>query len=282
MRKVFLVLFCLSFVSSMAWADHPEGDPKPEADVVGVNFSIEELEFSFQKILAGSFTTDEGQVEFTISKDFEMLRAEVTQGQYFSVTGESPSHDARYALSEFCENWDKERKICPDYPVDGVSWNDAKEFIRLLNASEGIEGCEGTPKDPKGCYRLPTGAEYDWAVRGINSVAMEYVFWNDSSQDNYVVFWDNSGRWTYKVATGLDNPKPGEELVENVWEWVEAYEYKLKIGKDTFIKNSECVYSEECRFLRGGSWFTYLSIFQGPHLKDPGFSGIGFRLVRTL
>ena len=95
MRRVFLGLFCLSFVSSMAWAHHPEGD-------LTTSFSIEELGFSFQTIKAGSFTMgspkdekgrdkDEDQVKVTITEYFEMLATEVTQKQYFLVMRKRPS-----------------------------------------------------------------------------------------------------------------------------------------------------------------------------------------------
>ena len=210
MRKVFLGLFCLSLVSSMVWAHHPEGEPpvnfsieelskgrdkKDSSGEPSVNFSIEDLGLSFQTIKEGSFTMgspkneigrdyDEAQVEVTISKDFEMQTTEVTQRQYFLVTGETPSS---FRSSEDCENWDSVNEICPDHPVEGVSWYDAKEFIRKLNASAEVEGCEGTPEDPSGCYRLPTEAEYERAVRGKTKTA--FFFGNDSRQlGDYAVY----------------------------------------------------------------------------------------------
>ena len=42
----------------------------------------------------------------------------------------------------------------PNCPVERVSWNDAQEFIRRLNAMDGAT-----------TYRLPTEAEWDYALR---------------------------------------------------------------------------------------------------------------------
>ena len=287
MRKVFLVLFCLSFVSSMAWANHHEGEST-------TNFSIEELGFSFQKIKAGSFTMgspedekgreeDEAQVEVTISEDFEMLSAEVTQKQYFLVTGETPS---RFSSSEYCENYDEVNEICPDHPVERVSWYDAKEFIRKLNASVGVEGCEGTPEDPRGCYRLPTEAEYERAVRGETKTA--YFFGNNASQlGDYAVYGNNSGDRTHEVTTGLKNPNNLNGIIGNVYEWVEdSYKAELEGGKDPLNRKSgKCQLNEaECRVVRGGAWYG-----SAKHLRsasrgriDPATGNllIGFRLVR--
>ena len=314
MRKVFLVLFCLSFVSCMTWFRHPEGVPTTNFSIeeVGLsvcagsiisdiapttNFSIEELGFSFQKIKAGSFTMgspvdekdreeDEGQVEVTISKDFEMLSTEVTQEQYFLVTGVTPS---RFSTSKDCENWDRENKICPDHPVERVSWHDAKKFIKLLNDSVGVKGCKGTTEDPRGCYRLPTEAEFEWAVRAGTKTA--YFFGNnDSSQlGKYAVYRNNSGDRTHKVTTGLENPNKLKGIIGNVWEYVEdSYKAKLEGGKDPLNRKSECqgYFIKECRVLRGGSLYNiakYLrSAYRIRYSPDCRVINVGFRLVRTL
>jgi formylglycine-generating enzyme required for sulfatase activity len=56
-----------------------------------------------------------------------------------------------------------------DLPVETVSWNDTQEFIRKLNAREGGEK-----------YRLPTEAEWEYAVRGGTTTA--YSFGDDASE----------------------------------------------------------------------------------------------------
>ncbi|MCY4513450.1 MAG: formylglycine-generating enzyme family protein [Bdellovibrionales bacterium] len=261
MRAVFLGLFCLGFLGPMAWGHHPEGEP-----LTGdfKSFKIEDLGFSFQEIPAGSFTMgspadekdrdeDEEQVEVTISKPFEMMATEVTQEQYFLVTGEAPFH---FSKPKDCENWDKVRKICPNHPAENVSWYEAKEFIKELNASAGIMDCKGIPEDPRGCYRLPTEAEWEWAARAGTKTAYFHGDDPDPAQlGRYAVYNDNSGGGTHEVTTGWHNPNKLHGIYGNVWEWVEdSYKVKLAGGEDPLNRESECRFSEECRVLRGGSW----------------------------
>ena len=288
MRK-FLGLFCLSLVSSVVWAHHPEGEPP-------VNFSIEELGLSFQTIKEGSFTMgspedekgrdeDENQVEVTITKAFEMQMTEVTQMQYFLVTGETTFS---FSSSEDCENWDSVNEICPDHPVEQVSWNDAKEFIRKLNASAGVEGCEGTPEDPSGCYRLPTEAEYEWAVRAGTETA--YFFGNDSRQlGDYAVYNSEGMR---EVTYGFHNPNKLHGIIGNVWEWTaDVYKDELEGGKDPLNMRKNIIdYIKDLgvvrRVVRGGGGSDdakYLrSASRHGYNPDYRFFNIGFRLVRTL
>ena len=288
MRRVFLGLFCLSFVSSMFWTHHSHSESKPR------NFSIKDLGFSFQKIKAGSFTmgspkdekgrnTDEAQVEVTITKAFEMQRTELTQKQYFLVTGEKPSF---FSGPEYCKNYDQVNEICPDHPVERVSWDDAKEFIRKLNASAGVEGCERTPKPP-GCYRLPTEAEYEWAVRGETKTA--YFFGNDWSQlGDYAVYGDNSRdsrslrRQTHEVTFGKPNPNNLNGIIGNVWEWTEdVYKVKLEGGRDPLNTKKSRHYR---RVVRGGGWFSNAKVlrsaYRGRNTPITGTYDVGFRLVR--
>ena len=300
---MFLGLFCLSVLGSVAWGHHPEGEPKPEesdianiANIARVEFTIEELGFSFQEIPAvESFMMgsplgekgrddDEGQEEVTISKSFEMMVTEVTQEQYFLVTGKTPSY---FSSKENCpESWDKENKICSKHPVETVSYYEAKEYIRLLNASAGIEGCKGTPKDPSGCYRLPTEAEWEWAVRAGKKTA--YFFGDDPGLlGKYAVYSGNSGGRTHEVTTGWHNPNKLHGMLGSVWEWVEdSYKLELEGGKDPLNRQSECRFSEECRVLRGGSWnfnAEYLrSAYRIRYVPEFGNDDVGFRLVRTL
>lgn len=294
MRTVFLGLFCLSFLGPMAWGHRPEGEPPEPLKEGLINFKIEDLGFSFQEIPAGSFMMgspldeedrdeNEGQVKVTISKPFEMMVTEVTQEQYFLVTGKVPSYFSR---PKDCENWDSVRKICPDHPVEHVSWNEAKDFIKALNASAGIEGCKGVPEDPRGCYRLPTEAEWEWAARKETKTA--YFFGDDLSQlDGYCVYSGNSGGRTHRVTTGWHNPNKLHGMCGNVWEWVEdSYKRILEGGEDPLNRNSECRFSEECRVLRGGSWNynaeDLRSAFRSGSAPGYGYGSVGFRPVRTL
>jgi len=75
-------------------------------------------------------------------KPFLLGKYEVTQGQYEAVMGKNPSTF----------------KKGPDYPVEQMSWQDAKDFCAKLNAS--------LPKEARTnlIFRLPTDQEWSIAV----------------------------------------------------------------------------------------------------------------------
>ena len=300
MRKVFLGLFCLSFVSSMAWGNPPHPLFKHK---LRSKSKIEELGLSFQTIKAGSFMMgspknergrgrDEDQVKVTISKDFEMQTTEVTQKQYFLVTRKRPSLFKRRGDCR----WDEKRRICPNHPVERVSWYEAKEFISLLNAFAGVDCDNKTPKPktpkPRGCYRLPTEAEYEWAVRAGTKTA--YFFGNSSaSLSVHAIYGYNSKRRTYDVKETGRNPNNLYGMIGNVSEWTEdIYKVKLEGGKDPLnLKkdplNMKTKYKKGCcRVIRGGGFNGFALELRSAsrQLRDPNTKdkALGFRLVRTL
>ena len=72
-----------------------------------------------------------------ITKPFYLGKYQVTQGQWEAVMGNNPS---RFPGD-------------PNRPVERVSWEDTQEFLRRLGEQEGKP------------YRLPTEAEWEYAVR---------------------------------------------------------------------------------------------------------------------
>jgi formylglycine-generating enzyme required for sulfatase activity len=95
-------------------------------------------------------------VKTAIPEDFEIAVHDVTQGQWQVVMGDSPSYFSRFGRgrNEVKTLSDEELKLLP---VEGVSWDDAQEFIRRLNEKEAGRGY---------WYRLPTAEEWEYACRG--------------------------------------------------------------------------------------------------------------------
>ncbi len=235
------------------------------------------LSVPFQKIEKGSFkmgSKSADKVIVEISRPFEIMTKEVTQSQWHRVMGNNPSY---FKEAKHCD--DHTNGMCPNNPVEKVSWNDVQQFIKKLNTALKLADCNGTPSSGKGCYRLPTEAEWEYAARGGTTTA--YSFGADSSQlANYAWYDSNSGSRTHKVGLKKPNPKGLYDVHGNVWEWVQdAYTSKLPGGKDPLHT------SGANRVLRGGGWFDNArSASRGYHLPNISHHtpDVGFRLVRTL
>ena len=262
-------------------------------------------DFVFRRIPAGEFKmgspqTERGRrsnesgrdghpVRVSISKGFDMMETEVTQSQWYQVMRSNPS---LFKIAINCVNYDKVRKMCPDHPVEQVSWDMVQVFIKELNALSGLSGCKGSPKDPRGCYRLPTEAEWEYAVRAGSKTA--YFFGKEErgyklrgrrtiayDLKDYAWYRENSGGRTHRVKTRSPNPWGLYDVYGNVWEWVQdAYVDRLPGERDPLVTTGSI------RVLRGGSWDN-----EARHLRSANRSGIppdywyddfGFRLVRTL
>ncbi|MCI5212448.1 MAG: formylglycine-generating enzyme family protein, partial [Candidatus Electrothrix sp. ATG2] len=91
---------------------------------------------------------DEGPVHEICVDGFYMGKYEVTQGQWQKIMGNNPAS---------FKKGDK-------YPVENVSWNDALKFLTELNGKSGKN------------YRLPTEAEWEYAVRAGTNTAR---YWGD-------------------------------------------------------------------------------------------------------
>ena len=248
----------------------------------------QKIKLSFKTIQGGNFFMgsprreadrdgDEDEVNVTITKSFEIMTKEVTQKQWFKVMGDNPSYFKRR------QDCDGHRVIngvalCPNNPVERVSWSDVRRFIGKLNRDEGASGCRGTPQDDKGCYRLPTEAEWEFAARGRTMSA--YSFGNDTI-DDYAWYRDNSSGQAHPVGKLKPNPYGLFDMHGNVWEWVQdKYRNKLPGGVDPLHASSG-----SDRVIRGGSWYfsaQYLrSANRGGDHQGYGNSLVGFRLVRT-
>ncbi|MCY4513034.1 MAG: SUMF1/EgtB/PvdO family nonheme iron enzyme, partial [Bdellovibrionales bacterium] len=92
--------------------------------------------FSFRKIPAGEFLMGENQKPVEITRSFEMMATEVTQSQWFSVMRDNPSYFKNLGDCDNHKRVEAERgrvRMCPDHPVERVSYNDVQEFIKKLN-----------------------------------------------------------------------------------------------------------------------------------------------------
>ena len=210
-------------------------------------------------------------------KPFLIGKYEVTQGQYQTVMGTNPSAF----------------KHGPDYPVEMMSWGDAKDFCAKLN--------ESLPRElqHKMTFRLPTDAEWSIAVglpeesgstpsKKSKKIKDVYPWGNgwpplpgagnygdDTAQKNhgasswisYIPGYDDGYADTAPVGSFQTNHFGICDLGGNVWEWCEDW-----------IDDAQ-----KTRVCRGASWFDsnpghILSSYRG---RYPGIrnSASGFRVV---
>ena len=178
----------------------------------------------------GSWTNDCGNDERPVHEvcldGFWLGKTEVTQGQWRKVMGNNPSYN---------KNGD-------DYPVEFVSWNEAKNFIRKLNEVSKAANRFG----------LPTEAEWEYACRS-GGKAEEYA---GGKGVDKVAWYGAKGGWeTLTVASKAANGLGFYDMSGNVREWCEDIYSDGAYGKH---QRSNPLHTEKdfgagsLRVLRGG------------------------------
>ena len=212
---------------------------------------------------------NEKQRFVTITYNYEIMSTEVTQMQWFMVMKNNPS---QFKGASDCDNHISisGQELCPNNPVESVSWNDIREFINKLNQT--AHSC---------IYRLPTEAEWEYAARGGTTSAYSFGDTLFRAKD-YSWYSNNSNTETHPVGLKKSNPYGLYDVHGNVWEWVEDTYTTSPLGGNDPTGPA----SGFARVLRGGSWSSLLQYLRSANRShgNPSFSSnsVGFRLVRTL
>ena len=204
----------------------------------------------------GDGDDDERPVHRVCVDDFYIGRYEVTQKEWTNVMGNNPSSFVS----------------CDDCPVENVSFNDVREFIRRLNL-------KGILK-----YRLPTEAEWEYAARsggkkenwaGINS---------EDKLDDYTWNAGNSGGKTHPVGQKKANGLGLYDMSGNVQEWVSDW-YEPDYYKSSPKKNPMGPPPSQYRVVRGGAWLNKAwgirSSLRFRFTQDDRGREFGFRLAAS-
>lgn len=218
---------------------------------------------TFVRIAAGTFEMgsidgyeDEQPVHpVFISRPFYLSITPVTQAQWSAVMGNNPS-----AFSG-----------ASDRPVESVSWEDAQVFCYQLQRHE-----------PRGLYRLPTEAEWEYAARAGTKTA--YHFGNDVGPlADHAWYLDTTGYAPQPVGQLKANTWGLYDMYGNVWEWV--HDWYGQYDSDA-VTDPAGPSRGSYRVIRGGSWGNgqrnCRSSFRnrlGPAMRS---RHIGFRLLRTI
>jgi formylglycine-generating enzyme required for sulfatase activity len=198
-----------------------------------------QLGMEFANIKAGTFlmgndpsqyeapeSDEEPRHRVTISNDFFIGATEVTQAQWEKVMGDNPSE-----------------KVGPDYPVENITPEEAQDFIDRLNGlGDGY------------AYRLPTEAEWEYAVRAGTETPWHFGDTPDSLED-YDWVGSNSNS-THPVGKKLPNPWGLYDVHGNVKELVSDFYsidyYKNSPERDPLGPGPD---HERDQVVRGGAWY---------------------------
>ena len=212
--------FTLLFIFMLLLARQSSGATVPEIKVVFVTGG------SFQMgDQSGVGGYDEKPVHEVCVDDFNMGAFEVTEAQWLEVMGVDLPLQSRRG---------------PTFPVAGISWNDAREFIKRLNARAGLQ------------YRLPTEAEWEYAARSGGTPQKYAGTSDDKSLADYACSALSCTDTLLPVGQKRPNGLGIYDMSGNVWEWVQdrydPYYYRQSPRKnpqgDPFGIN---------RILRGGA-----------------------------
>jgi formylglycine-generating enzyme required for sulfatase activity len=218
---------------------------------------------AFALIPPGSFVmgsdlgadSDEGPPHgVAITKAFRLGAFEVTQAQWLALMEDNPSQFPG-----------------PDSPVDSVTWEQAQEFIRRLNAKEGTDR-----------YRLPTEAEWEYAARA--GTQGPYYFGDPAALGDHAWFAGNSGGTTHVVGLKAANPFGLHDVYGNVYEWVGdlyAKDYYSQSPAQDPPGPAESL--DQYRSMRGGCYscapFFLRSSFRSYYGQDATMESVGFRVA---
>ncbi len=167
----------------------------------------------------------------------------VTQAEYVQVTGlKNPSwFSTNGGGKSAVEGLDTSR-----FPVEQVSWDDARAFCVLLNRLD--------VRRPTGWkYSGPTEAEWEFACRA--GTTTDYFFGAEPDKlDNYAWYAANSEGRTHEVGTRPPNPWGLYDMNGNVYQWCIDWHHKDYYSRSPQQDPQNKENGRLARVLRGGSW----------------------------
>jgi formylglycine-generating enzyme required for sulfatase activity len=185
------------------------------------------------------------QREVAIETGFWIFETPCTQALWQTVMGNNPS-----------------RFQAPDRPVESVSWNDAKDFIRGLRK-----------RLRELALDLPSEAQWEYACRAGSKTARY-------RDDLDAIAWyaGNSEGSTHPVREKEPNEWGLYDTLGNVWEWCQDPWSAIARGPEA---NAAAIIASAHRVVRGGSWYGVArdvrAAYRNPGAPSYRVADLGFR-----
>lgn len=186
----------------------------------------------------------------TLSKSYYIGKFEITQAQWKKVMGNNPSFFQGNKVNDDSDQ----------YPVESVSWKDAKAFIKKLNQLE----------KGKATYRLPSEFEWEYAAR---AGATDDISWNEINATAQI-----AKLTTQPVGGKKSNAWGLYDMLGNVWEWVDDFYNEKMFADPVPVKKGKEHVLKGAPFYGDVKNATYMTHAGGPGSKYD----VGFRLVMEL
>ena len=194
-----------------------EGTPVNPNASQNIEFTVNGVSFTMVTVDGGTFMMGATNEQVSDAYDIEspahqvtltsycIGQTEVTQELWLAVMDNNPSYFS--SANGFDTNLQR--------PVERVSWNDCRQFVRKLKELTGLP------------FRLPTEAEWEFAARG-GRYSQGYKFAGSNTIGE--VAWYNGNSYntdggsstdyaTHAVATKAPNELGLYDMSGNVWEW---------------------------------------------------------------
>jgi formylglycine-generating enzyme required for sulfatase activity len=230
---------------------------------------------NFVRIPEGEFTmgspeaeperfNDETEHRVKVS-EFYLCKYAVTVKEYLLFADETKSHypewmevGSQYNVKTGSD--DHYRKLGKaltgeDYPVVGVSWDDADAYCKWMSEKTGKQ------------FRLPTEAEWEYACRAGTTTPFNTGYNLTTEQANYDgnYPYNNNAKGRYREATVpvgsserfLPNQWGLYHMHGNVYEWCSDWygdKYYDECSEKGVVENPDNQEKRSYRVLRGGSW----------------------------
>jgi formylglycine-generating enzyme required for sulfatase activity len=159
---------------------------------------------------AQAYSNEHPQHRVTVS-DFLMARYPVMRKQYQEVIGQRLKRWKCYELH-------------PRLPANYVSWFETVQFCNALSTQQDLQPCylidgeQVTWDEEADGYRLPTEAEWEYAVRA-DTTTRWFCGGEATALGDYAWYAENAGGRVKPVGQKKPNPWGLYDMAGNVWEW---------------------------------------------------------------